>query len=311
MTFVVKRMKGIVAAGGTGRRLYPVTLGACKQLLPVYDKPMVYYPLSVLMLSGIRDVLMMVTPQDLPAFERLLGCGDALGLRIEYLVQPEPLGVAQALQMAGTLLQGACVCMVLGDNLFYGQGFSSMLHQEVRRTVDGQAGATVFAYPVRDVRPFGSVTLDAEGGVVALEEKPDMAAPGLALTGLYFLDAQAVALAQELEHSPRGELEIMDVLKAYWRQGCLHVQPLGRGFAWFDMGTSDALLEAAQFVQALETRQGFKMACLEEIAWRQGWLSVEDLQRQAERMAGSSYGAYLQLLAQQGAGAIRQGSVLL
>lgn len=287
-------VKGVVVAGGTGSRLYPATLGVCKQLLPVYDKPMIYYPLSVLMLAGIRDVLIITTPDDQVAFERMLGDGSQLGIRISYAQQQAPQGVAQALLVAAPFVQGHPVCLVLGDNLFYGQGFSGMLQQAVRQP----AGATVFAYPVNDVRQFGSVLLDDAGRVLSIEEKPQRLAAGYALTGLYFLDKQAVDMAATLSPSPRGELEIIDVLKIYLQQQQLQVQRLGRGFAWLDMGTCDAVLDAAHFVQTLEKRQGFKVACLEEIAWHQGWLDSSQLRQAAKRMEANAYGAYLSRLLQ-------------
>ena len=282
-------MKGVLLAGGTGSRLYPTTLGVCKQLLPVYDKPMVYYSLSVLMLAGIREVLIITAPQDIGAFKRLLKDGSQFGLQLSYAVQDEPHGVAHALVVAHQFIGEQPVCLILGDNFFYGQGFSAMLHKAGRRSL----GATVFAYPVNDVRFFGSVVVDGKGQAVSLAEKPAMSSPGLAVTGLYFLDAQAAGFAQCLAPSARGELEIMDVLGRYLEQGQLDVQCLGRGFAWLDMGTSDALLDAAHFVQTLEKRQGFKVACLEEIAWRQGWLDKAGLACQAQLLAGSLYGEYL------------------
>lgn len=301
-----KSLKGIVLAGGAGKRLYPATAGLCKQLLPVYDKPMIYYPLSVLMLAGIQDILIVSAPQDQAIFQHMLGDGSQFGIRLSYAVQDEPRGVAHALLVAQSFIAQHPVCLVLGDNLFYGQGFSGMLHQAIQQVLHEQ-GATVFSYPVNDVRRFGAVTLNADGTVKSIEEKPELAEQakaGLALTGLYFLDAKAGEFVTTIKPSARGELEIADVLQGYLQRQQLRVQPLGRGFAWLDMGTCDALLDAAHFVQTLEKRQGFKVACLEEVAWRQGWLSQNDLAKQVQCLANNgfkenAYCAYLsQLLLQ-------------
>jgi len=282
-------MKGIVLAGGSGSRLYPLTRGVSKQLLPVYDKPMVYYPLSVLMLAGIRDILLIVTPDDLDSFRRLLGDGSSFGIRLSYAVQLRPEGLAQAFLIGESFIGSDPVCLVLGDNIFYGQGFSQLL----RRTALLQQGATVFGYPVRDPERFGVVSFDAERRVVAIEEKPARPQSHFAVTGLYFYDNHVVELARKVRPSPRGELEITSINQAYLERGELQVELLGRGFAWLDTGTHDSLLEASQFVATIEKRQGYKIACLEEIAWYNGWLDDEALRRLGERLARSDYGRYL------------------
>ncbi len=282
-------MKGIVLAGGSGSRLYPITQGVSKQLLPVYDKPMVYYPLSVLMLAGIRDILLIVTPEDLDNFRRLLGDGSQFGIRLKYAVQPRPEGLAQAFLIGEAFIAGGPVCLVLGDNIFYGQGFSQLLRQAARLT----CGATVFGYPVRDPERFGVVTFDAQRRVVAIEEKPARPQSQFAVTGLYFYDKQVVEIARQVRPSARGELEITSINQAYLERGELRVELLGRGFAWLDTGTHDSLLEAGQFVATIEKRQGYKVACLEEIAWYNGWLDTAELRRLGERLKRSDYGRYL------------------
>nr|WP_253339196.1 glucose-1-phosphate thymidylyltransferase RfbA [Neisseria sp. HSC-16F19] len=289
-------MKGIVLAGGAGTRLHPVTLGVSKQLLPVYDKPMIYYPLSVLMLAGIRDILIITTPEDQAAFQRLLGDGSRFGLALDYAVQPRPEGIAQALLIGADFIGTEPVCLILGDNLFFGEGLGTLL----RRAAARREGATLFACQVTDPQRFGVLTLDADGHAVAITEKPAQPASPYAVTGLYFYDAQAVALARTLRPSARGELEITDLNNLYLQQGCLKVERLGRGFAWLDNGTCDSLLEAAQFVHTVEKRQGLKIACLEEIAWRQGWLDDAALAAAAARQPNTAYGRHLNQLLQHG-----------
>lgn len=285
--------KGIVLAGGTGSRLFPVTLGVSKQLLPVYDKPMVYYPLSVLMLAGIRDILLISTPQDLPAFTQLLGDGSRFGLNLQYATQAQPDGLAQALLIGESFLAGADVCLILGDNVFYGEQFSRRLQQANTR----RSGATVFVHAVRDPERFGVLTFDAHGVPVAIEEKPCQPQSPYAITGLYFYDAQAVDMAKSLRPSARGELEISDVNRLYLQQGQLQVERLGRGFAWLDTGTHERLLEAGQFVQTVQRLQGLQVACLEEIAFAQGWIDLATLHAAAQRFKMTDYGAYLAKLA--------------
>ncbi|HLA85569.1 MAG TPA: glucose-1-phosphate thymidylyltransferase RfbA [Thermoguttaceae bacterium] len=285
--------KGIILAGGTGSRLHPATLAMSKQLLPVYDKPMVYYPLSVLMLAGIRDILLVSTPQDLGSFERLLGDGSQLGIAIRYAAQPRPEGIAQALLIGREFIGSDRVALILGDNLFYGQGFQPKLDEAAGRSV----GATVFAHGVKDPQRYGVVELDAEGRVLSIEEKPAAPRSQYAVTGLYFYDNQVVDMAGQLRPSARGELEITDINRAYLERGQLHVELLGRGFAWLDTGTESSLLEAANFVRTIEERQGLKIACVEEVAHRKGFITDEQLEKLARRF-GNSYGAYLlQLLA--------------
>ncbi len=284
--------KGIILAGGSGTRLYPLTIAVSKQLMPVYDKPMIYYPLSVLMLSGIREVLIISTPQDLPLFRKLLGDGSAFGLQLSYAEQPSPDGLAQAFLIAADcgFLSGDEPCaLVLGDNLFYGNDFKRCLESAAART----DASTIFGYHVSNPKAYGVVEFAADGRVVSLEEKPASPKSNYAVPGLYFYDRQVVALARSLKPSARGELEITDLNRLYLERGELHVELLGRGTAWLDTGTHDSLLEAAEFVKVIESRQGLKIACLEEIAYEQGWIDDAELDAQIERLGKSSYGAYL------------------
>lgn len=282
-------MKGIILAGGSGTRLYPLTRAMSKQLAPIYDKPMIYYPLSSLMLAKIRDILVITSPHEQESFVRLLGTGAELGLRIEYAVQPQPEGIAQAFLIGREFIGASPVALALGDNIFYGHGFADYLHRAVART----RGATVFGYWVRDPERYGVVEFDAGGRAVSLEEKPAMPRSNYAVTGLYFYDNRVVDLAARLTPSARGELEITDLNLAYLRMGELHVERMGRGIAWLDTGTHEALLQAANFIQAIEERQGLKVACVEEIAYRMGYISADDVLRIAKTMAKSGYGQYL------------------
>lgn len=282
-------MKGIILAGGSGTRLYPATLGISKQLLPIYDKPMIFYPISILMLAGIREILIISTPQDLPKFQDLFGSGADLGVSFEYAEQAHPEGIAQALTIAEPFLDGAPSALVLGDNLFFGHGLSGLLQE----TCAQKEGASIFAYPVADPGRYGVVEVDENGTALTLEEKPDAPRTNLAVTGLYFYDSDAPALARRLVPSKRGELEITDLNRLYMAEGRLKVRQFGRGTAWLDTGTPDALLDAAEFIAAIERRQGLKVACLEEIALRQGWIGAAEIARLAARYAGSEYGNYL------------------
>jgi glucose-1-phosphate thymidylyltransferase len=288
-----KMRKGIVLAGGSGTRLYPLTVAVSKQLMPVYDKPMVYYPISALMLSGIREVLIISTPQDLPLFERLLGSGEQFGLSFSYASQASPDGLAQALLIAEEFLDGAPSALVLGDNMFYGHDLASSLQAANAR----QTGATIFGYFVSDPSAYGVVEFAADGRVLSLEEKPRQPKSNYAVPGIYYYDGKAPELARQLKPSTRGELEITDLNRLYLESGCLHVELLGRGTAWLDTGTHQSLLEAGEFVQIIENRQGLKIACLEEIAFRQGWLGTAALESQIARLGKSTYGAYLRRLA--------------
>ena len=291
-------MKGIVLAGGSGTRLYPITKGISKQLLPIYDKPMVYYPISVLMLAGIREILIISTPQDLPAFKRLLGDGSDYGVKFSYAEQPSPNGLAEAFVIGEKFIGEDSVCLVLGDNIFYGQGFTGMLLEAVQRTEQEQR-ATLFGYAVPDPERYGVVTLNEQGGVLELTEKPVAPTSNIAVTGLYFYPNRVVELAKSLQPSARGELEITDLNRLFLQQQTLHLQLLGRGFAWLDTGTHESLYEATAYVKAVESRQAVKIACLEEIAWRKGWINSDDLKRLAEPMRGSEYGQYMMRLANQ------------
>ena len=281
--------KGIVLAGGAGTRLAPATQAVSKQLLPVYDKPMVYYPLSTLMLAGIRDVLLISTPKDLPRFEDLLGDGHQWGINLRYAEQPEPKGIGQAFTIGADFIDGDDVCLILGDNIFYGQGLSGQLQRAAAR----KQGGTVFAYYVNDPERYGVVDFDDDGRALSIEEKPDDPTSNFAVTGLYFYDADVVDVARGLEPSERGELEITDVNRRYLREERLQVETLGRGMAWLDTGTHDSLLQAANYVQTIEERQGLKISCPEEIAWRQGWISADDVRRIGRDMDNNSYGQYL------------------
>lgn len=284
-----KKWKGIILAGGSGTRLYPITRGVSKQLLPVYDKPMIYYPLSVLMLAKIQDILIITTPEDSTAYRRLLGDGSQFGIHINYAIQPSPDGLAQAFQIGRSFIGNNPVCLVLGDNIFYGHGFTPKLQQATER----KSGATVFGYQVKDPERFGVVEFDSQRHAISIEEKPENPRSNYAVTGLYFYDNDVIDIAANVMPSARGELEITSVNQAYLERGDLAVELLGRGFAWLDTGTYGSLLEAAQFVETVEKRQGYKIACLEEIAWRNNWLSSEDLEKTAAVMSKSNYGIYL------------------
>ena len=282
-------MKGIILAGGSGTRLYPITKGVSKQLLPIYDKPMVYYPLSVLMLAGIQDVLIITTSEDQEGFIRILGNGSEFGINITYKIQPSPDGLAQAFTIGEDFIGNDSVCLVLGDNIFWGQGFTPILKNAVSR----RKGATVFGYQVNDPERFGVVEFDSSKKAISIEEKPKNPKSNFAVTGLYFYDNDVVEMAKQVKPSHRGELEITTLNQMYMDRGDLHVELLGRGFAWLDTGTHESLLEAAMFVEIIEKRQGYKIACLEEIAWRNGWLSNEQVEATAKALSKNGYGAYL------------------
>ncbi|MBG5951366.1 MULTISPECIES: glucose-1-phosphate thymidylyltransferase RfbA [Proteus] len=282
-------MKGIILAGGSGTRLHPITKGVSKQLLPIYDKPMIYYPLSVLMLAGIRDILIITTPDDMTSFQRLLGDGSAFGVHLQYKIQPSPDGLAQAFILGEEFIGDDHCCLVLGDNIYFGQGFSPKLKQVAQR----ERGATVFGYQVMDPERFGVVEFDDDFKVLSIEEKPEQPKSNWAVTGLYFYDNRVVDFAKRVKPSIRGELEITSINQMYLECGELSVELLGRGFAWLDTGTHDSLIEASTFVQTVEKRQGFKVACLEEIAWRNGWLSDDQVRESAKSLSKTGYGRYL------------------
>jgi len=288
-------MKGIVLAGGSGTRLHPITKGISKQLLPIYDKPMVYYPLSVLMLAGIREILLITTPEDRGSFEKLLGNGEDFGINLSYKEQPSPDGLAQAFVLGEEFIGDDNVCLVLGDNIFYGQGFSPKLQKAASLT----KGATVFGYEVKNPESFGVVEFNENGLAISIEEKPNKPKSNFAVTGLYFYDNKVIDIAKQVEPSNRGELEITCINREYLQRGELSVEVLGRGFAWLDTGTHESLLEAAQFVETIEKRQGYKVACLEEIAFNNGWLPIETLKRVGEQLSNNSYGQYLLSLVEE------------
>lgn len=289
------KYKGIVLAGGTGGRMYPVTKGTVKQLLPVYDKPMIYYPLSVLMLANIRDILIITTARDQSLFKELLGDGKKFGVSLTYAVQEEPNGIAEAFKIGASFIANSKVCLILGDNIFYGQGFLSKLES----AMESESGASIFGYQVKDPGRFGVIEFDNERKVLSLEEKPDVPKSRFVATGLYFFDNDVVQIARTITPSARGELEITDINNYYLKQNKMDVQILGRGFAWLDAGTPDSLLKASQFVQTIEERQGFKLACLEELAYRKGWISKAELIRQGGEIEYSEYGQYLLEIARE------------
>jgi len=282
-------MKGIILAGGSGTRLHPATLAVSKQLLPIYDKPMVYYPLTVLMLAGIRDILIITTKEDIDSFRRLLGEGTDFGINLEYAIQPTPSGLAQAFIIGEKFIGNSCVCLVLGDNIFFGEGFRPMLEMTAKQT----SGATIFGYQVKDPERFGVVEFDKNNKVVSIEEKPKKAKSHYAITGLYFYDNSVIEVAKQVKPSERGELEITSINQVYLERGDLDIKLLGRGFAWLDTGTNESLLAASQFVETIESRQGYKVACLEEIAFNNKWISRNELQIIGEKMSKSNYGNYI------------------
>lgn len=292
-------MKGIVLAGGAGTRLYPITKGASKQLLPIYDKPMIYYPISVLMLAGIRDILIISTPQDLPAFRHLLGSGEDFGVRFEYAEQPSPDGLAQAFIIGEEFIGKDSVCLVLGDNIYYGQGFRNMLKEAVNQ-VETNNKATVFGYFVNDPERYGVVEFDNDGNALSIEEKPEVPKSNYAVTGLYFYPNTVVQIAKDIKPSKRGELEITSVNQAYLNENRLRVELLSRGFAWLDTGTHDSLSEASTFVEVIEKRQGLKIACLEEIAFKKGWIDAQKVREIIKPMLSNQYGQYLLRLVEKG-----------
>ena len=290
--------KGILLAGGSGTRLYPLTLSVSKQLMPIYDKPMVYYPLATLMQAGIRDICLISTPEHLPLYRALLQDGEQWGCHISYVVQPKPEGLAQAFLLAEKHIAGHNTCLVLGDNVFFGHGLQVLTQEAMER----KEGATIFGYHVRDPQRYGVVEFDEQNRVVSIEEKPEQPKSNFAITGLYFYDASVLDIAQEIKPSARGELEITDVNNAYLKKGNLHVELMGRGIAWLDTGTHDSLMDAGAFVQAVEKRQGLKVACLEEIAWRNGWIDAEQVRKLAKKLGKTEYGQYLYEIVDTGIG---------